>query len=48
MRSKIEALPTISFDLGGVVTLDESFAAGGTIFSQGDTADTLMYIQGAA
>jgi CRP-like cAMP-binding protein len=45
MRSKIEALPTISFDLGGVVTLDESFAAGGTIFSQGDTAETLMYIQ---
>ena len=45
MRSNIEALPKISFDLGAVVTLNESFAAGGTIFSQGDTADTLMYIQ---
>jgi CRP/FNR family transcriptional regulator, cyclic AMP receptor protein len=31
--------------LGGVVTLDESFAPGGTIFSQGDIAETLMYIQ---
>jgi CRP-like cAMP-binding protein len=28
-----------------VVTLNESFAAGGTIFSQGDIAETLMYIQ---
>jgi len=45
LRSKVKALPKISFDLGGVVTLDESFAAGGTIFSQGDTANTLMYIQ---
>jgi CRP-like cAMP-binding protein len=45
MRSNIEALPKISFDLGAVVTQDESFAAGGTIFSQGDTAETLMYIQ---
>jgi len=45
MRSNIEALPNISFDLGAVVTQDESFAAGGTIFSQGDTAETLMYIQ---
>jgi CRP/FNR family transcriptional regulator, cyclic AMP receptor protein len=39
------ALPKISFDLGGVATLNESFATGGTIFIQGDTAETLMYIQ---
>jgi CRP-like cAMP-binding protein len=39
------ALPKISFDFGGVVTLNESFAPGGTIFSQGDIAKTLMYIQ---
>ena len=45
MRSNIEALPKISFDLDGVVTLNESFAPGGTIFSQGDIAKTLMYIQ---
>jgi CRP/FNR family cyclic AMP-dependent transcriptional regulator len=45
MRSNIEALPKISFDLGAMVTLNESFATGGTIFSQGDTAETLMYIQ---
>ena len=45
MRSTIAALPKISFDLGGVFTLNESFATGGTIFSQGDIAKTLMYIQ---
>ena len=45
VRSNIEALPAISFDLVGVVTLNESFATGGTIFSQGDIAETLMYIQ---
>ena len=45
MRYNIEALPKISFDLGGVVTLNESFATAGTIFSQGDIAETLMYIQ---
>ncbi|MGB2621993.1 MAG: Crp/Fnr family transcriptional regulator [Candidatus Acidiferrum sp.] len=45
MRPSIEALPKISFDLGGVATLNESFETGGTIFSQGDRADTLMYIQ---
>ena len=45
IRSKIEAPPKISFDLGGVVTLNESFATGGTIFSQGDIAETLMFIQ---
>ena len=45
MRSNLVALPKISFDLDGVVTLNESFAPGGTIFSQGDIAKTLMYIQ---
>jgi len=45
MRSNIEAPPAISFDLAGVDTLNESFATGGTIFSQGDIAETLMYIQ---
>jgi CRP/FNR family cyclic AMP-dependent transcriptional regulator len=45
IRSNKEALPKISFDWGRVVTLNQSFAPGGTIFSQGDTADTLMYIQ---
>ncbi|MGB7435659.1 MAG: Crp/Fnr family transcriptional regulator [Candidatus Acidiferrum sp.] len=45
MRPSIEALPKISFDLGGLATLNEGFATGGTIFSQGDIADTLMYIQ---
>jgi len=45
MRSNLEAPPAISFDLAGVVTLSERFATGGTIFSQGDIAETLMYIQ---
>ena len=45
MRSNVEAPPTISFDLGGVVTQNESFATAGTIFSQGEIAETLMYIQ---
>lgn len=45
LRSNIEAPPKISFDWGGVVTRIESFATGGTIFSQGDAAETLMYIQ---
>jgi CRP/FNR family transcriptional regulator, cyclic AMP receptor protein len=45
MKSNIEALPKISFNLGGVVTLNKSLATGETIFSQGDTAETLMYIQ---
>src|SRR6202022_3951882 len=45
MRSKIEAPPKISFDLDGMVTLNKSFAPGGTIFSEGDIAQTLMYIQ---
>jgi CRP/FNR family transcriptional regulator, cyclic AMP receptor protein len=45
MRSNIKALPKISFDLDGLVTLNKSFAPGGTIFSEGDIAETLMYIQ---
>ena len=45
MKSNEGALPKISFDLGGVVTLNKSFATGETIFSQGDTAETLIYIQ---
>ena len=45
MTSSMEALPKISFDLAGVVTLKASFGAGETIFSQGDFAETLMYIQ---
>jgi CRP/FNR family cyclic AMP-dependent transcriptional regulator len=45
VRSNIDSLPKISFDLGGVVTVNERFAPGGTIFSQGGIADTLMYIQ---
>ncbi|MGB2899222.1 MAG: cyclic nucleotide-binding domain-containing protein [Candidatus Acidiferrum sp.] len=45
MRSGTEALPKISFDLGGVVTRKASFGAGAIIFFQGDLAGTLMYIQ---
>jgi CRP-like cAMP-binding protein len=45
MRSNKKALPKISFDLDGLVTLNKSFAPGGTIFSEGDIAETLMYIQ---
>jgi len=45
MRSKLDAPPKISFDLDGLVTLNKSVAAGGTILSQGDIAETLMYIQ---
>lgn len=45
MRSNIAVLPKISFDWGGVVTQSESFATGGTIFSQGDAAKTLMCIR---
>jgi CRP/FNR family transcriptional regulator, cyclic AMP receptor protein len=45
MRSKLEAPPKISFDLDGLVTLNKSVAPGGTIFSEGDIAETLMYIQ---
>ena len=45
MTSNIQAPPKISFDFAGVATIYESFATGGTIFSQGDSAETLMYIQ---
>ena len=45
MRSNIKALPKISFDLDGLVALNKSFALGGTVFSEGDIAETLMYIQ---
>jgi len=45
MKSNIKALPKISFDLSGVLTLNKSFATGETIFSQGDSAETLMYIK---
>lgn len=45
MRSSSETLPKISFDFAGVVTRSESFATKETIFSQGDIAGTLMYIQ---
>ncbi len=45
MRSGMEAPPKISVDLGGVVTRKASFRAGAIIFSQGDFAGTLMYIQ---
>jgi CRP/FNR family cyclic AMP-dependent transcriptional regulator len=45
MKFNIETSPKISFDLDGVSTINESVAAGSTIFSQGDIAETLMYIQ---
>jgi CRP/FNR family transcriptional regulator, cyclic AMP receptor protein len=45
MRSKLEAPPKISFDLDGLLALNKSFAPGATIFSEGDIAETLMYIQ---
>jgi CRP/FNR family transcriptional regulator, cyclic AMP receptor protein len=45
MRSNLEAPPKISFDLAGVVTRNENVATGGAIFSQGDIAETLIYIQ---
>lgn len=44
MRSELEALPNISFDLDGLLALNKTFAPGGTIFSEGDNAETLMYI----
>ena len=45
ISSNTETLPKISFDLDGLVTLNENFAPGRTIFSQGDIAKTLMYVQ---
>jgi len=37
--------PRISFDLSGLVTRNASFRTGEVVFSQGDFAGTLMYIQ---
>ncbi len=46
MRSKkVRSYTTLS-DLGGVVTRIEKFATRGTIYSQGDLAETVLYIQG--
>jgi CRP/FNR family transcriptional regulator, cyclic AMP receptor protein len=45
VRSNTKDAPRISFDFAGVTTAYESFAAGGTIFSQGEIGETLMYIQ---
>jgi CRP/FNR family cyclic AMP-dependent transcriptional regulator len=45
MRSNIQVLPAISFNLAAVVTTNVTFAPGGTIFSQGDIGETLMYIR---
>jgi len=45
MRFKKAAAYTILSDLGRVVTRIEKFAARATIFSQGDMAETVMYIQ---
>jgi CRP/FNR family transcriptional regulator, cyclic AMP receptor protein len=45
MKSIRRALPAILFDLAGVVTTDQMFARSGTIFTQGDNAETVMYIQ---
>ena len=45
MRSNRKALPAMLFDLAGVATKNERFATGGTIFSLGDVAETLMYIE---
>ena len=44
-KSNISGSPKISFDLTGVVTLNESFGTGGIIFSRGDIAKTVMHIQ---
>src|SRR5271154_6968844 len=45
MRSNMVPPPKISFNLVGVATLYERFVTGGTIFYQGDIAETLMYIR---
>ncbi|MFI5070338.1 MAG: Crp/Fnr family transcriptional regulator [Terriglobales bacterium] len=42
--TKANAYATLS-DLGGVVTRIEKFSARGNIYSQGDSARTIMYIQ---
>jgi CRP/FNR family cyclic AMP-dependent transcriptional regulator len=45
MSSHTDAPPAISFNLTALATKDETFARGDVIFSQGDRARTLMYIQ---
>jgi CRP/FNR family transcriptional regulator, cyclic AMP receptor protein len=45
MKSNKKALSAILFDSAGVVTTEEKFAKGRTIFSQGDIAEKVMYIQ---
>jgi CRP/FNR family cyclic AMP-dependent transcriptional regulator len=45
MRPKKERSSSTLSDLGGVVTRIEKFATQGTIYSQGDIAETVMYIQ---
>ena len=45
MRFNKERPPATLSDLAGVVTRFEKFARRGTIFSQGDIAETVMYIQ---
>jgi len=45
LNFRMKALPKISFDLSEVVTRNESFRSGEVVFSQGDFAGTLMYIQ---
>jgi CRP-like cAMP-binding protein len=45
LRSDLDAPPRISFHFAGLVTRNESFATGETIFCEGDSAETLMYIQ---
>lgn len=45
MRFNKECPPATPSDLAGVVTRFEKFASKGTIFSQGDIAETVMYVQ---
>jgi CRP/FNR family transcriptional regulator, cyclic AMP receptor protein len=45
MRFNKECPPATLSDLAGVVARFEKFASTGTIFSQGDIAETVMYIQ---
>jgi CRP/FNR family transcriptional regulator, cyclic AMP receptor protein len=45
MRSKRERSYATLSDLGGVATKIEKFGTRGTIYSQGDSAESVMYIQ---
>jgi CRP/FNR family transcriptional regulator, cyclic AMP receptor protein len=45
LRSNMKAPPKISFDLSGVATRNASLGTGAVVFSKGDFARTLMYIQ---